>query len=117
VAHRVLIASNIHFARAKLQSILESQGHEVWLADDASEALQKFLMWSPDFVVLDTNLDYLVALAAIREISPKAPVLVCAGLGQKELITQARKLGATDFLAKPFQPDNVEEAFARLRAA
>ena len=117
MARRVLIASNIHFARAKLQAILESQGHDVMLADDASEALQKFLMWTPDYVVLDTNLDYLVALAAIREISPKAPVLVCAGLGQKELITQARKLGATDFLAKPFQPDNVEEAFARLRAA
>lgn len=117
MAHRVLIASNIHFARAKLQSILESQGHEVVLADDVAEVLQKFLMWSPDYVVLDTNLDYLVALAAIREISPKAPVLVCAGLGQKDLITQARKLGATDFLSKPFQTANVEETFERLRAA
>jgi two-component system chemotaxis response regulator CheY len=104
-----------------LRNILESNGYEV--VDEASngqEAVDKYLKHSPDLVLMDITMpimDGISAVKAIKEKDPGCKIIMCTALGQKEMVLEAIKSGAKDFIIKPFQAPRVLQSIEKLLGA
>ena len=115
---RVLVADDTAFMRVTLRKLLEQHGYEVvGEASNGAEAVRMYAELRPDVVTLDITMpemDGLTALKAILRIDPAARVIMCSAMGQKSIVVEAIAAGAKDFLVKPFQPQRVLEALAKL---
>lgn len=114
---RVLIVDDAAFMRKLLTDALTSGGHEV-VGEGANgvEAVARWQELRPDLTTLDITMpekDGLAALAEIMAIDPSAKVIMCSALGQEAKVLEAVKLGAKDFVIKPFQPPRVLEAIEK----
>ncbi len=101
---KVLIVDDSFFIRNRLAGQLSKQGFETVLAGDGVEAVSTFRLIKPDIVLMDVTMPRksgLEALAEIRQIDPRARVIVLTALDQPAVATEAIRLGAKDFLAKP----------------
>lgn len=86
-------------------------------AADGQEAVEKYLLFEPDAVTLDLvmpEFDGLHALRGIMQYNPNAKVLVLSALDQKTILQEAFKIGAADFLVKPFESVALQESLDRL---
>ena len=64
----------------------------------------------PDLVIMDItmpNKTGIEALADIKKMNPAAKVVMCSAMGQEAMVVEAIKLGALDFIVKPFKPDRI----------
>jgi two-component system chemotaxis response regulator CheY len=99
---------------------LTKGGHEVvGEAGNGVEAIARFQELKPDLMTLDITMpekDGLAALAEIVAADPSARVVMCSALGQESKVLEAIKLGAKDFVVKPFQPARVIEAVGKALA-
>ncbi len=111
---RVLVVDDAAFMRKLLTDALVSGGHEVvGEAGDGNQAVSRWQELRPELTTLDITMpekDGLAALAEIMAIDPSAKVIMCSALGQEGKVLEAVKLGAKDFVVKPFQPPRVLEA-------
>ncbi len=111
---RVLVVDDAAFMRKLLTDALVSGGHEVvGEAGNGIEAVARWQELRPELTTLDITMpekDGLAALAEIMAIDPSAKVIMCSALGQEGKVLEAVKLGAKDFVVKPFQPPRVLEA-------
>jgi two-component system chemotaxis response regulator CheY len=100
--------------RKLLTDALTSGGHEVvGEAGNGIEAVARWQELRPELTTLDITMpekDGLSALAEIMAIDPSAKIIMCSALGQEGKVLEAVKLGAKDFVVKPFQPPRVLEA-------
>ena len=114
---RVLVVDDAAFMRKLLGDALASGGHEVvGEAGNGAEAVQRWQELRPELTTLDITMpekDGLAALAEIIAIDPTARVVMCSALGQEGKVLEAVKLGARDFVVKPFQPARVLEAVGK----
>ena len=117
---RVLVVDDAAFMRKMLSDVLAKAGHEVvGEAGNGVEAVARFQELKPDLMTLDITMpekDGLTALAEIVAADPSARVVMCSALGQEAKVLEAIKLGAKDFVVKPFQPDRVIEAVGKALA-
>ena len=60
--------------------------------------------------------DGLAALGEIMTLDPSAKVIMCSALGQESKVMESIKLGARDFVVKPFNADRVKDAVAKASA-
>lgn len=96
---------------------LEAVGHQVLLAADGIRALERIDNEHPDVVVLDVMmpvLDGWGVLDSLRERATAPPVLVVSAKSSWDDIVRAVEGGAADYLAKPFQTEELIAAVARL---
>ena len=83
------------------------------------EAVARFQELRPDLTTLDIRMPEktgLEPLAEIIAIDTNAKVLMCSALGQESKVIEALKLGAKNFLVKPFKPDQLLEAVDKVLA-
>ena len=117
---RVLVVDDAAFMRKLLGDALKSGGHEiVGEAGNGTEAVARFQELKPELTTLDITMpekDGLTALAEIMAIDPTAKVVMCSALGQEGKVLESIKLGAKDFVVKPFQPPRVLEAVGKALA-
>jgi two-component system chemotaxis response regulator CheY len=117
---RVLVVDDAAFMRKMVSDALAKGGHEVvGEAGNGLEAISQFQALKPDLMTLDITMpekDGLAALADIMAADPSAKVVMCSALGQESKVLEAIKLGAKDFVVKPFQPDRVIEAVGKALA-
>jgi len=117
---RVLVVDDAAFMRKMVTDALTKGGHEVvGEAGNGAEAVARFQELKPDLTTLDITMhaqDGLTALAEIVAADPSARVVMCSALGQEAKVLEAIKLGAKDFVVKPFQPDRVIEAVGKALA-
>jgi two-component system chemotaxis response regulator CheY len=117
---RVLVVDDAAFMRKMVSDALAKGGHEVvGEAGNGVEAVARFQELKPDLMTLDITMpekDGLTALAEIVAADPSARVVMCSALGQEAKVLEAIKLGAKDFVVKPFQPDRVIEAVGKALA-
>jgi|SRR5579871_2003730 two-component system chemotaxis response regulator CheY len=114
---RVLVVDDAAFMRKLLSDALASGGHEVvGEAGNGAEAVVRYQELRPELTTLDITMpekDGLAALAEIMSLDPAAKVVMCSALGQEAKVLEAVKLGAKDFVVKPFQPARVLEAVGK----
>jgi two-component system response regulator AtoC len=102
--------------REFLATFLTSRGYHAHTHRNADEAVAAFRERRPAAVILDVvlagGMDGLDALAAFRRIDRDVPVIVVSGYGRTATVVQAMKLGATDFVSKPFSDADLDGPLA-----
>jgi two-component system response regulator AtoC len=112
----VLVVEDDGAARAALCSFLDSSGLRVREASTGAEALAEVGRAAPDAVLLDLVLpepDGFEVLRRIRAGDARLPVIVLSALAHAEDVVRAMKLGATDYLPKPFEPAELDLVLRR----
>jgi len=112
---RVLVAEDDARLAGMLSELLSSEGYDVLVARDGQRALHLGLTESIDVVILDRGLpvlDGLDVLARLRQSGVMVPVLILSALGNAAHRVEGLDSGAEDYLAKPF---DIDELLARLR--
>ena len=85
--------------------------YQVETAQDGQEALRKIEENSYEVIILDImmpNIDGLEVLRRVKEGHPDVDVIMITGLSQIDTAVQAMKLGAFDYISKPFDPDEIK---------
>jgi two-component system chemotaxis response regulator CheY len=117
---RVLVVDDAAFMRKMVSDALSKAGHEViGEACNGAEAVESFRALKPELTTLDITMpekDGLQALGEIMTLDPSARVIMCSALGQESKVLESIKLGARDFVVKPFQPARVQEAVEKALA-
>src|SRR5262250_348753 len=104
---RILIADDERNIRKNLAMVLESAGYQVDEASDGEEALALCRETHPDIALVDLHMpkmEGLDVLAHFRTLSPKTAVVIITAYGSAANAVEAMKLGAVDFIEKPFDP-------------
>jgi len=107
---KILIVDDEKNIRLTLSQALETLGMPVQTAGDGEEALQTLQDSDFSLVLLDLKLpgmDGLEVLRRIRVSWPKIPVIMITAHGSIEYAVEAMKLGAIDFIRKPFSPGEI----------
>lgn len=109
---KVLIVDDASFMRTVLKDIVRSNGlaSEILEAGDGVDGVKAYQQHKPDLVTMDVNMpraDGIQALRAIMKINPTAKVVMVTSVEQKEIVQDAMKLGARDYVVKPFDRSNV----------
>jgi two-component system KDP operon response regulator KdpE len=118
----ILLAEDDLAVVAMLRDALELRGHRVWHAQSGAEALFLAEKIDPEVIVLDLMLPDVNGLTICDDLHQRtdAPIIVCSATKRHEDAVLAFKLGASDFVAKPFYLPEMEariEAARRRRAA
>jgi len=114
---KILIADDAAFMRMRCGRMLTEHGYDVVEAENGQEAVHKYEEQRPDAVLMDITMpemDGVTALKHIRELDPRARVVMVTALGQQQVVMDALRAGANDFIVKPFQPERVLAAVERL---
>ena len=117
---RILVVDDAAFMRKMVSDALTKGGHEVvGEAGNGHEAILRFQELKPELTTLDITMpekDGLSALREIIELDPTARVIMCSALGQESKVLESIKLGARDFVVKPFKAERVLEAVVKALA-
>ena len=112
---RVLLVDDEPRVRASLRTVLEPT-YEILEAADAAEGLKSFKHDAPDLVLLDVILpgtDGLAALQTMRTENRAVPVIMLTGTKSVKTAVDAMKLGAADYLSKPFDVEELQIVIER----
>ena len=108
---RIMIVDDAAFMRMMIKENLKKVGFSDFVeAGNGEEAVALFLDTKPDLTLLDITMpvkDGLAALQEIREKDPNAKIVMCSAMGQESMVIEAVKLGALDFIVKPFKPERL----------
>ena len=113
---RVLVIDDDPSIRDYLETLATRQGYEVFAAAAGEEALATLDKTRPDVITLDVvlpGIDGLETLSELKRRLPDVPVVMLSGHGQASTIVEAMKQGASDFLRKPFEVEELELAFQK----
>lgn len=105
---KVLVCDDSSYMRSQIIQLLEQIGHKViGEAYDGVSALEKFILLKPDVVTLDVimpNKHGIDVLKELIEIDPQAQVIIISAVTHKPVIMKGLKIGALNFITKPFTP-------------
>ncbi|MGH2524139.1 MAG: response regulator transcription factor, partial [Anaerolineales bacterium] len=98
-----------------MREVLEAQGYRVTCASDGSEALAAFEHEMPDLIVSDVLMPHMDGFALLKAVrahpaGAAVPFVFLSARAEPEATSQARVLGADDYLFKPFAPDELSLA-------
>ncbi|MBN2797235.1 MAG: response regulator [Clostridia bacterium] len=107
----VLIVDDAMFMRNTLKMMLVKDGYTiVGEAQNGMEAIEKYKALKPDVVTMDIHMPEMGGLDALKEIKsfdPDATVIMITAAGDHGHVMEALKLGAANFIVKPFTEDIV----------
>src|SRR5438093_567708 len=112
---RVLVVDDERSMRELLAIMLKQAGHDVTVADGGEAAIRALQSNAFDLVITDLRMrqvDGLAVLRAAKEHSPQTVVLVVTAFASTETAVEAMKLGAYDYLTKPFKLDEIKLTIA-----
>jgi DNA-binding response OmpR family regulator len=116
MSRRILVVEDNPDLAFGLRNNLEIDGYTVQVAEDGLTGLETALQWRPDLVVLDLmlpGLDGYRVLQGLRQRGSSVPVLVLTARGDEADKVRGLKLGADDYVTKPF---GLLELLARVEA-
>jgi len=116
---KILIIDDEKLMREYLEETLKRLDYKVTTARDGAEGLEKVIEGSYDLVITDIKMPKvggMEILRKVKEVAPTTDVIMMTAYGTIESAVEAMKVGAYDYLSKPFSPDAievlVEKAFA-----
>ena len=110
MAHEILIVDDEDDIRELIAGILEDEGFETRQAANSADAFGAITARQPSLIILDVWLrdsehDGLQMLEIIRRDNPNQQVVMISGHGTVDMAVSATKMGAYDFISKPFKTD------------
>jgi DNA-binding NtrC family response regulator len=117
---RLLITDDSRLLRKKLREELESLDCEVLEASNGREAIEIDMANELDGVILDIvmpEVGGIEALQVIREVSPDVPIVMLSSAGTPQKLMQTLKMGAIDFIQKPYTKEQIVRAVKAIRRA
>ncbi|MGP1471402.1 MAG: response regulator [Schwartzia sp. (in: firmicutes)] len=115
---KILITDDSKLLRKKLRLELERLNCEVIEAENGKEAVMMDLQEKPDGVFLDIvmpEVGGIEALQVIREVNPDMPVVMLSSAGTPQKLMETLKLGALDFIQKPYTSEQIQKAVEAIR--
>ena len=117
MALKILVSDDSAFMRSIIKNILTQSGiTDITEAVDGADAVKKYGEIKPNLVFMDImmpNMTGLEALKAIMATDPNAKIVMCTSVGQEKVVQEAVETGATDFVTKPFKPEDIKEIIAK----
>ncbi len=117
----VLIVDDDETSREYLSALLDALGFAVEGAPGGQEALARLSQKpAPDVVILDVimpELDGVETLRRYRTGGGKAPVVMCSALDEADTVVRAMRAGASDYITKPFNAEELREILDRVACA
>ena len=101
----VLLAEDNASVRMSVRETLRKLGHDVLEVTNGLDAVRVYRDMVPDVVLMDIGMpakDGLTAAKEIRDFDPFARVAMLTAYGMENIVQQARELGVSDFIVKPF---------------
>lgn len=117
MSNKLLIVDDALIMRMRIREIAVLAGWEiVGEAANGSQAVELFRSLKPDLVTMDIvmpQMDGVEALRTIIQEDPHARVCMVSAVNQKEKLTECIKLGAIDFIVKPFEKTQLMSLFVK----
>ena len=116
-----VIVDDAVFMRTIIRRMIE-QVDEYKVLGEASngrEAIEAAAKYQPDIMTLDITmpeLDGIQAVPEILKVSPKTRIIMVSAMGQQSMVIEAIKMGAKDFVIKPFEKSRVYQAIKNVLA-
>ncbi len=116
--YKILVVDDAGFMRKMVQTHLKKAGYENFIeGEDGQQAVELYSAEKPDLVIMDItmpNMDGIQALAAIKGADPAAKIVMCSAMGQETMVMEAIKLGALDFIVKPFKQERIVQTVNKI---
>src|SRR5246127_4319200 len=110
----ILVVDDDKNTRDYLAAFLSASGYAVECLGSGDEAIQHLAAGhSPSMILLDIMLpgkDGIEVLSNVKAIFPPIPIIILSGIGQIKTVVEAMKIGASDYLTKPFEEEALELA-------
>jgi len=106
----VLVVDDELLIRKSLAKVMRARGYTVEVASTGAEGLEKVTAVRPQVMILDMRLpdtDGLSVLRRVRQLDPLLQVIVITAFGDVQTAVDAMKLGASDFLRKPYEMEDI----------
>jgi len=116
MGHLILLADDDYEMRYAMSETLKRCGYGVEIASGGDEAVRKFSSRKYDMVITDVRMvngDGVYVLKEIKKHSPDVPVVLMTAYGTIDHAVEAMKLGAFDYIIKPFSVDALEQLVRR----
>jgi two-component system chemotaxis response regulator CheY len=118
MSKKILIVDDAPFMRTRVKNLLLSQNnYQVIEAENGLQAVEKYKEEKPDLVLMDITMpemDGITAVKELKKIDPNCKIAMLSAMGQEQLVMEAIKSGAKDFILKPFQPEKVLNTVKKL---
>ena len=115
---KILIAEDNSILSLLLKFKLEKEGYKLLMATNGKEAIEIIEEFSPEMILTDVMMPFVSGLEVIshtrNKLELKTPIIVFSSAGQEEMVLKAFNLGATDFMSKPFSPNELSIRIKRL---
>ncbi len=109
--NKILLVDDAAFMRMLIKDTLKKNGYtNILEAADGAIACEVYAAEKPDLVIMDITMPNKTGIDALRDIKandPMAKVIMCSAMGQELIVVDAIRLGALDFIVKPFKADRV----------
>lgn len=117
----VLVADDDPLLRAILEHKLSAAGYAVHSVEDGQAALEAVERLKPDLLILDAMMPIMDGFEVLRRLKAEGDqrrivIVMLTALKRQEDVVSALQLGADDYLAKPFNPDELVARLGRLSA-
>jgi DNA-binding NtrC family response regulator len=110
----ILVVDDDKNTRDYLAAFLSAAGYVVECLGSGDETIERLAAgYSPSVILLDVMLpgkDGIEVLANVKALYPKIPTIILSGIGQIKTVVEAMKMGASDYLTKPFEEEALELA-------
>ncbi|SKB31180.1 response regulator transcription factor [Daejeonella lutea] len=117
---KILIAEDDELMLRTLEFRLKKDGHTIFMARDGREALEQIDSKLPDLVITDIMMPYSSGMEIVGFLKQKynneIKVIILSGMGQENVILEAFRLGADDYITKPFSPNELSVRVNRFLA-
>jgi len=115
----ILIVDDSKFSRNILKDILNNEGFNVIAeAKNGLEAIEMTKQKKPKYIFMDVEmpmLDGIGAIPKILEVDPFVHIIMCTAMGQKNIIVEAARSGAKDYVLKPYKKENIIRVLSALK--
>jgi two-component system, NtrC family, response regulator AtoC len=112
---KILVIDDEKAIRDVLEAFLTKKGYEVVVASSAEEGIEKVRTEKPRVILLDIRMPGMSgvdAIKRIREIDKDVGILMATAVLDEEIARQTIKLGASDYIIKPFDLNYLEKSLA-----
>jgi DNA-binding response OmpR family regulator/DNA-binding transcriptional ArsR family regulator len=113
---KILVVDDEETARITLEALLKKEGYELAIAKNGKEAIEKIKSDNFDVALVDLVMPDMDGMFVLNEIKAKNPgthVIMITGFGTIESAVEAMKVGATDYISKPFKKNEIENLVRR----